>query len=231
MNTDPMPDLPLTKVNTAIDAFVTSVKLQAASVCFSQQASVWLMLELFQFSKRNPALLLKGAKVLGGLDDHRMADTLFENYQEESTHPVIYERCLREWDIHVESRRDFQATDQFLHDLMSIVETGPSMALGALYATESAALMEHQILNELARNLSVTKGIHYEGSGLAQFHGLHLNGVEEAHARALGAFIQTDDTALDQSAVIRGTEKAVKAMATWWQALFFVLQREPASFG
>lgn len=223
MNTDPTPHLPLTKVNAAIGAFITSVNLQVARVSFSQHASVWLMLELFQFSRRNPDLLITGAKVLGDLDDQRMARTLFENYQEESTHPVIYEQCLREYDIHVELRQTFPATEQFLDTLMSIIKAGPSLALGALYATESAALMEHRILNDLSRNIAMAKGIRYEESGLAQFHALHLNGVEEAHARALGAFIQTDDSALLQAGVLRGTAEAVQAMATWWRAMFSVL--------
>jgi hypothetical protein len=228
MNTDPTPD-PLTQANAAINAFIASVRLQVAQTTFSQRASVWLMLELFQFSKRNPSLLIRGAEILGELDDQRMARTLFENYQEESTHPVIYERCLREYDIHVESRRKFSATEDFLDMLMVIIEAGPSSALGALYATESVALMEHQILNELSRDLAVKKGIRYDESGLAQFHGLHLNGVEEAHARALGAFMQTDGNPLTQAKVVSGTEEAVKAMEKWWRAIFAALRSRSAS--
>ncbi|HEX9986350.1 MAG TPA: hypothetical protein VGF69_24035 [Thermoanaerobaculia bacterium] len=223
MNNDPTPGLPLTTVNAAIDAFIASVTCQVSTISFSERASVWLMLELFQFSKRNPGLLIKGAEILGELDDQRMARTLFENYQEESTHPVIYQHCLMDYDINVDDRQAFPATDRFLDDLMSIITTGPSPALGALYATESAALMEHRILNELSRDLAPTKGIVYEESGLARFHGLHLNGVEEAHARALGAFIQTDDGELPAADVLRGADEAIKAMETWWRAMFSVL--------
>ena len=231
MNNDPTEDPPLTTVNISIDAFIARVTSEVSKISFSEHTSVWLVLELFQFSKRNPGLLIKGAEVLSTLDDQRVARTLFENYREESTHPVIYHRCLLEYDIDVEHRHAFQATDQFLEDLMSIISAGPSLALGALYATESAALMEHRILNDLSRNLAATKGIMYEESGLARFHALHLNGVEEAHARALGAFIRADDNVLTPATVLRGAEEAIKGMTTWWTAMFSVLCSKTASLG
>jgi hypothetical protein len=147
-----------------------------------------------------------------------------ENYHEEKDHSQIYRRGLLEHRVYVEERVPFPATDQFLDSLMTLIESSPAHALGALYATESAALLEHQIFNELSRKLSSERHIQYESSVLAGFHGLHLAGVEEAHARELRAFLQQRHSELVPELLFDGARKAVESMNVWWKAMFARIQ-------
>lgn len=114
---------------------------------------------------------------------------------------------------------------------------GPSRALGALYATETAAIFEHEVLFEICREISDRRGFPYEGSLIKRFHDIHLeDGVEQGHKDGLAAFVDLDQTgatftegeAIDREVVRQGGLDAIQIMEVWWDALLGKALAEPA---
>ncbi len=87
--------------------------------------------------------------------------------------------------------------------------------LGAIYATESAAIFEHQVFREVCEELSARRDKLKEGRGLRAFHDLHLNGVEQSHKDGLGGYLADRDS----RPVLVGAFNAIDLMESWWVSL------------
>ena len=181
----------------------------------------WLTLEHFQFSQRNPGLLEHAADMTRGLP--RVHAELRRNCAEESGHAQLYQAGLAALGLEVARREWFAPTDEFLDWLQELILATPSQTLGVMYATESAAIFEHQVFKEAGLLLTAAKGL--SGEALLHFHNMHLEGVEQGHKDGLGAIISaaqaadSAQTAIVLNEVSRGAWMAIKAMESWWSAL------------
>lgn len=200
----------------------------------SEKALEWLMTEHFQFSVSNPGFLKDAARTTGQLADHRISAELYRNFNEESGHAAMYRKGLAEIGTDVDARVSFTPTTEFLEKVRSLTIGNPSRALGAMYATETAAIFEHQLFWKISREVCKRRGIDWEPTALKAFHDLHLDGVEQSHKDELGVFVDpaealapgTADAGdysvaepIDTAELLGGAENAITAMAVWWEAL------------
>ncbi len=112
---------------------------------------------------------------------------------------------------------EFAPTSTFLAEIEALTESNPALVLGAMYATETAAIFEHEVFWEISREVCARKGLAWETSILKGFHDMHLSGVEQGHKDGLAVFV--GHGAADDAQVQTGAERAIDAMTRWWQAL------------
>jgi hypothetical protein len=107
--------------------------------------------------------------------------------------------------------------------MCELADSPPSHALGALYATETAAIFEHETFSDVCEELCARRGIRWQVTAIKGFHDLHLGGgVEQGHKDGLSVFV--DSEAIDKDEVARGAFRAIDAMAVWWRALLSRLE-------
>jgi hypothetical protein len=107
-----------------------------------------------------------------------------------------------------------------------LTTAGASTALGALYATETAAIFEHEVFWAISREVCARRGYDWQPSTIKAFHDMHLDGVEQSHKDELGVFVDPSPTEptdggepIDRAEVLAGAEQAIDAMTTWWKKL------------
>lgn len=187
----------------------------------------WLNAEHYQFSNRNPKFLSDACKKTKTLDCVSVSSALDDNFNEEKDHARWYKNALLELDINVDQRKPFEPTETFFKELDGIIQTSASHTLGAMYATETAAIFEHNLFLSISGHLWQGSREEYINSTIKRFHDLHLEGVEQAHQDELGVFIskqymQKDvnpDQFIDQDSVADGAMHAIHLMKDWWGSL------------
>ena len=58
-----------------------------------------------------------------------------------------------------------------------------------MYATETAAIFEHEVFRDISCEIIMRRQKNWEKSRLKAFHDMHLNGVEQGHKDGLGIFV------------------------------------------
>jgi hypothetical protein len=131
----------------------------------------------------------------------------------------------------VDDHVEFPPTTAFFEQLRELSTQNASLSLGTFYATETAAIFEHQVFYEVSRELCERQELAYQGSRIKKFHDIHLDeGVEQGHKDGLAAFVdvavpEPDAAGLDSAEVERGAYAAIEAMVTWWDALLGEVER------
>ncbi len=218
-----------TAIDERNDRFTSRVKAQLRDLSgLSDVALEWLMLEHFQFSVSNPGFLAAAATTTERLANRGVSAELRRNFQEESGHAAIYRKGLAEIGSDVARRVEFTPTTEFLDTIGRLTTAGASTALGALYATETAAIFEHEVFWAISREVCARRGYDWEPSTIKAFHDMHLDGVEQSHKDELGVFVDPSPTEptgggeggpVDRAEVLAGAEQAIDAMTTWWNKL------------
>lgn len=224
-----------TVIDEKNDRFTSKVTAQLEDLdAISDKALEWLMLEHYQFSVSNPGFLKNAARTTEQLADHGVAAELYRNFNEESGHAAMYRKGLADIGTDVDTRVPFTPTAEFLEKVQNLSAGNPSRALGAMYATETAAIFEHQLFWKVSRDVCRRRGIDWEPTGLKAFHDLHLDGVEQSHKDELGIFVNPAGTIApgtpgsvgvpgpeptDAAELLAGAEEAIAAMVVWWEAL------------
>jgi hypothetical protein len=209
------------EIDSINEQFTSSVKNRLQDLSrFSEAALEWLMMEHFQFSSRNTGFLSASVTNTMQFNDRGIAEELQRNFNEEKNHAKIYKKSLSEIGTDVEQRREFKPTTEFFNTLSTLISANPSKTLGTMYATETAAIFEHEVFWEISREVMRRRNMQWGGSRLKAFHDLHLNGVEQGHKDGLGLFVDADNhDEIENDKVRIGAMRAIAAMAAWWTAL------------
>ena len=221
----------------------TKQKLRKLSV-FSTEGLERLMMEHYQFSLQNTEFLSRAAEVTRGFNTNAVSRELTRNHNEESGNAVMYKAALKKVGPDVDTREEFPPTTTFLAIIGKLVEREPSAVLGTLFATETAAIFEHEVFLEISKEVIKRSNAEVAGKPLIAFHEMHLSGVEQGHKDELGIFLrgidpeepvanrEGDRPTIYPSQVLQGAREAIDAMEAWWAALFAELERcEKAGFG
>lgn len=227
--------VPTLSVHTEIDRqnydFINGVKAQLADLQpYSTSALGWLMLEHYQFSFRNTHFLATAAAVTESFDTQAVHLELMRNLAEEKNHAAIYRSALKQVDLDVDSRTEFKSTTVFLETIGRLSSGSPSFVLGTMFATETAAIFEHEVFKDVSEEFLRRRGLEAKGQQLVGFHDMHLSGVEQSHRNELGIFLEglefdkvvrghLDRPTIDTTQVLDGAEQAIAAMKTWWSDL------------
>lgn len=212
------------------DAFTNAVKgrLLEDISSVNDESLEWLVMEHYQFSLANKGLLLKAVECTKKLAEPGVSVELQRNVDEEDGHAPMYKKGMREAGTDMDDRTEFTPTTEFLTKVEALCAPNPSRALGALYATETAAIFEHETFFEICREICDRRGFTYEGSLIKHFHDLHLDGgVEQGHKDGLAAFVDLDQAGedpesgkpIDKDEVRQGAMDAIEVMQVWWDAL------------
>jgi len=216
------------KIDESNDKFTDEVKdrLLPALPNLDTSALEWLVMEHYQFSFSNVDFLKSGVASTARLAEQGVPIELQRNADEEDGHARMYRQAMLDIGTDMDQRVEFPPTTQFLAKVGELARSDPSRALGALYATETAAIFEHETFFEICKHLCQRRGIPYDGSRIKAFHDLHLDGVEQGHKDGLAAFVDLDESAqtteglpIAQDGVKHGALEAITAMQTWWDAL------------
>ncbi len=207
---------------------------------YSTESLEWLMMEHYQFSFRNCEFLWNAAQTTGGFDTEAVKKELVRNYKEESGHAAMYKAALKKVGADVETRTEFAPTTRFLDSIGELVVREPSFVLGAMFATETAAIFEHQVFRDVSEAVIARRGAGDLGKPLVAFHDLHLDGVEQSHKDELGIFLRgmheeqsvvpadgNRPTVHPQQA-LEGGRQAIDLMNDWWGHLFAELNNKKA---
>lgn len=202
---------------------------------YSTEALEWLMVEHYQFSFANTRFLATAARTTRAFDSDAVAQELVRNCAEEDGHAVMYKAALHKIGVEVEARQEFPSTSAFLAAIGRLVDRPPSAVLGTMFATETAAIFEHEVFLDVSREVIARRACGLKGKALVYFHEMHLSGVEQSHRDELGIFLR--DIPVDQELVdklgerptiaprqaIEGAALAIAAMEAWWADLFVEL--------
>lgn len=200
--------------------FTSRIKQQFEDVSiWSSAALEWLMLEHYQFSFHNPQFLLDAAKLTMKLEEKGISAELRRNFEEEESHAVIYKKALFEIGINVEKRVEFTPTSKFLDDVARLITQSPYYTLGVMYATETAAIFEHEVFRDMSCELLKRRNISNPRNRLIAFHDMHLDGVEQAHKDNLGVFLNLGNISQDSKNIYYGACNAIISMTQWWVSL------------
>ena len=214
-----------TKLSATIDAknlsFTNSMKSRLKALeKFADADLEWLMVEHYQFSARNPAFLATAASNTETLEDKAIALELHRNFNEEKSHAAMYRRALKDVGVDVEARVEFAPTSEFFEKVQGLLTGSPDCTVGAMYATETAAIFEHEVFWEISREVARRRGVTWEGSRLKHFHDMHLDGVEQSHKDGLADFVDRNPPGSKERAdTSLGAIEAIEAMVRWWNAL------------
>ncbi len=199
---------------------------------FSTDALEWLMVEHYQFSFANTKFLATAADVTGAFDSDAVRKELLRNCAEENGHAAMYRKALAKIGINVETRVEFPSTSRFLGAIGKICQDEPSSVLGVMFATETAAIFEHEVFLLISKEVIARRGLGDRGGPLVYFHDMHLSGVEQGHRDELGVFIRGVNPELSRvdkegerptlcpAQMISGAMNAISAMEAWWAELF-----------
>jgi hypothetical protein len=218
------------RIDEKNDAFTNSVKARILPQLgdLATEKLEWLIMEHYQFSFANVGLLSVARDSTAKLADQGITIELQRNIDEEDGHAPMYRQGMREVGTDVDERREFGPTTAFLDRVHELSGPNPSIALGTLYATETAAIFEHETFFDICEEICDRRGITYEGTLIKQFHDLHLDGgVEQGHKDGLAVFVDlaepvADDAVgdrLDHADIEAGAFEAIEAMRIWWDAL------------
>jgi hypothetical protein len=218
------------QIDETNDAFTNAVKdkiLKGLS-SLSTESLEWLVMEHYQFSFANCGLLQKAVDCTKKFAEPGVSVELQRNVDEEDGHAPMYKKGMLDVGTDMEQRVEFPATTRFLAAVDALCAPDPSRALGSLYATETAAIFEHEVFFEICREICDRRGIPYEGSLIKRFHDIHLeDGVEQGHKDGLAAFVDLDQAGkevgegepVDTEKVRKGALDAIAIMRVWWDAL------------
>jgi hypothetical protein len=222
-------------IHTEIDRqnydFINGVKAQLADLKpYSTSALEWLMLEHYQFSLRNTKFLAIAAEVTESFDTQAIHLELLRNLAEENNHAAIYKSALKQINLDVDERTEFKSTTVFLETIERLSSGSPSSVLGTMFATETAAIFEHEVFKDISEEVLRRRSLEAHGQHLVGFHDMHLSGVEQSHRNELGIFLEglefgtivernADRPTIDTSQVVDGAEQAIAAMKYWWSDL------------
>ncbi|MBL8481072.1 MAG: DUF3865 domain-containing protein [Rhodocyclaceae bacterium] len=199
---------------------------------YSTESLEWLMMEHYQFSFRNTVFLREAAATTGGFDTAAVKKELTRNYNEESGHAAMYRAALKKVGSDVETRVEFAPTSRFLESVGALCSRDPSFVLGMMFATETAAIFEHQVFKAVSLEVVARRACGKAGDALIHFHQMHLDGVEQSHKDELGIFLRgifADQVSVPKDGarptlrpqlVLEGGRQAVELMKTWWNHLF-----------
>jgi hypothetical protein len=212
------------------DTFTSAVRQRLLGDLSSMDEKTleWLVMEHYQFSLANrDVILLQGVESTASLANKGVTAELQRNADEEDGHAPMYKQAMRDIGTDMDQRVEFPPTTRFLSRVTELSASNPSRSLGALYATETAAIFEHEAFYEISREIAERRGYSFEGSLIKHFHDLHLDGgVEQGHKDGLAAFVDVEDPAdpaegerIDKDEVHRGAMEAIEAMREWWDAL------------
>lgn len=211
-------------------AFTAPVKAELANLSeYPTDSLVWLMVEHYQFSSRNTSFLARAADIAKGLAGGEAAEAeLRRNLAEENGHAAMYKAALTRIGIAVDERLEFPPTTYFFYRIGALLEKNSSYMLGAIYATETAAIFEHEVFLDISKEI-IRRGnfANKEGVPLVAFHEMHLSGVEQSHKDELGIFLQNvhpeqvgaTEIGVTPSEALKGGQAAIAAMRQWWQDL------------
>ena len=199
---------------------------------YSTESLEWLMMEHFQFSFNNCQFLLDAAESTGKFDTAAVKNELIRNYKEESGHAALYKMALRKVGSDVDARTEFAPTTHFLQSIGAICKKEPSAVLGAMFATETAAIFEHQVFLAVSEEVVARRNAGAEGKPLIGFHQMHLDGVEQSHKDELGIFLrgvyadqpvvpgEGDRPTIQPHQALEAARTAIDTMKVWWTELF-----------
>src|SRR5262249_28637431 len=202
-----MPEALSARIDMRNDAFTSAVKARIISSlpAMSTESLEWLVMEHYQFSSANTGFLRMAVECTGKLANPGVPAELQRNADEENGHAQMYKRAMLIIGTDMDQRAEFPATAQFLASMAAVCAADPSRALGALYATETAAIFEHEVFFEICRELAERRGFPYQGSLIKRFHDIHLDdGVEQGHKDGLAEFVDLGETGNPASGTING---------------------------
>lgn len=215
-------------------AFTSAVKDELSDLSrFSTPSLDWLMVEHYQFSARNTGFLGCAADVARKFNDDAIEKELRRNLEEENGHAVMYKRALADIGIDVAERTEFPPTPYFFYHISKLIGDEPSRMLGAMYATETAAIFEHEVFRDISSEVIVRRKLASEGNRLRHFHDMHLSGVEQSHKDELGIFmrgmavdeVSAGEGAIDATLALAGGRSAIAAMQEWWRELISTIEK------
>lgn len=221
--------------------FIDDAKAQLEDLSpYSTEALEWLMVEHYQFSYRNTKFLAAAAEVAIAFDTDAINKELERNCGEENGHAVMYKAALADIGISVETRKEFPSTTRFLESIGELCLREPSAVLGTMFATETAAIFEHEVFRDVSKEVIARRKVGSEGDPLVYFHDMHLSGVEQSHREELGVFLRGLDKAqqvaprdgerptIEPPKALAGAEQAIAAMRAWWADLLSELRARSA---
>ena len=198
---------------------------------YSTEALEWLMMEHFQFSFANVHFLTEASEKTAAFDTTAVQEELVRNCAEENGHAAMYRAALKKVDCDVDEREEFAPTTEFLDTIEALSTAEPSAVLGTMFATETAAIFEHEVFRDISKEVIKHRGWGDTGKDLVWFHDMHLSGVEQAHREELGVFLRGittdsqiaekdgDRPTIDTHQALAGAKAAVKVMGSWWDKL------------
>ena len=212
--------------------FIDSNKARLADLSqYSTEALEWLMMEHYQFSYTNVHFLTVAAERAGGFDTGAIQEELVRNCEEEDGHAVMYRRALKMVGCNVEERKEFTPTTEFLGTIDELMVRDPSSVLGSMFATEAAAVFEHEVFRDITIELTKRRELGKQADSLLWFHDMHLSGVEQSHRDELGIFLRNitpsqgivakdgDRPTIDTQLALNGAREAIHTMKVWWDTL------------
>lgn len=225
-----------TEVATIIEqvnqVFIDANKERLADLSqYSTEALEWLMMEHYQFSYANVNFLTVAADNTSSFDTTAVKEELLHNCEEENGHAAMYRRALKLVDCDVDEREEFAATTDFLETIGKLMLREPSSILGSMFATEGAAVFEHEVFREITIELTKRRELEKKADSLLWFHDMHLSGVEQAHRDELGLFLrgitpaqgvaekEGERPTIDTALALKGAQEAVDTMVIWWDKL------------
>ena len=179
-----------TVIDQRNNTFIERAKQQFLDLArFTTEALEWLMMEHYQFSLANTRFLAAAADRASAFDTDAIEKELTRNCEEENGHAAMYTAALRKIGVNVKTRTEFASTSQFLSTIGGLVARDPSSVLGTMFATETAAIFEHEVFLDISREVIRRRKIADEGADLLHFHAMHLGGIEQSHRDELGVFL------------------------------------------
>ena len=212
--------------------FIDANKARLADLSqYSTEALEWLMMEHFQFSFANVHFLTEAAEVTAAFDTPAVQEELVRNCAEENGHAAMYRAALKKVDCDVDEREEYTPTTEFLDSIDALSTSDPSEVLGTMFATETAAIFEHEVFRDISKEVIKRRGCDKTGDDLVWFHDMHLSGVEQAHREELGIFLrgitpaqgiaekEGERPTINTQKALAGAEAAIQTMTSWWNKL------------
>ncbi|MBK8014833.1 MAG: hypothetical protein IPK13_26250 [Deltaproteobacteria bacterium] len=216
------------RIDTKNEQWISATKRRLADLSvFSEAQLEWLSMEHYQFSAANKGFLERAIEATSDLCNPGVATELTRNLHEEDGHAPMYKRGMLEVGTDFDRRVEFRPTTEFLATLERLSSDPGSRALGTLYATETAAIFEHEVFFEICREICHRRNAPWEGTTIKAFHDLHLDGgVEQSHKDGLSVFLTACTPPngsglrpLDEDEIYEGAIAAIDAMKHWWTLL------------
>lgn len=221
-------------VNQMVESLFKKISEMLDISSLTEDQLIYILKEHTVFSKQNTIFLEQG--MLRAQEIEELSAELKRNLDEEigldedhgEHHYLLYVDGIRkDLQLDTANHTPSHATCAFIGSMLDLSTSySVSKICGAIYASESVAIPELEIMKDITQRYAEKSGA-TSLKRLNHFYDMHLSGVEQAHRDGLSEIVfDYKRNGMKPDEIMEGFEGAINSMLVWWESINSSIREE-----